>query len=92
MINVIHAAVGSITKTDVQHAQVHECPVYCFRVRRPLRHDQHLIDKHNIRALYYEHHEHLIDQIEKNMVSEYDKRKRRAERHTEAEEAKAAGR
>ena len=69
---------GAITKTDIQYAQAYECPIYCFRVKRPLRHDQQAIEKYGVRALYYSHHEHLIEQIQHNMLREYDKRKEQA--------------
>lgn len=77
LIQVIHSTVGSITKTDIQYAQAYECPVYCFRVKRPLRHEQDAIDRYGVRALYYAHHQHLIDEIERNMVVEYERRKER---------------
>ena len=93
LIQVIHSTVGSITKTDIQYAQAYECPIYCFCVKRPLRHEQRAIDKLAVHALYYSHHQHLIDEIERNMVREYERRKGRAaevERRA-AEKARGGG-
>ena len=93
LIQVVQSSVGSITKTDIQYAQSYECPIYCFRVKRPLRHEQDAIDKYTVPVLYYSHHQHLIDEIEKNMVGEYEKRKKEkaeeAERRTAMENRKS---
>ena len=83
---------GSITKTDIQYAQAYECPIYCFRVKRPLRHEQSAIDRYGVRALYYSHHQHLIDEIESNMLLEYERRKERAVETERLAAAKAKGR
>ena len=77
---MIHSTVGSITKTDIQYAQAYECPIYCFRVKRPLQHERRAIDRLAVQALYFQHHQHLIDQMEDNMLREYQRRGEQADK------------
>jgi translation initiation factor IF-2 len=86
----VDSGVGIITKSDIQYAQAYECPIYCFRVKSPLRQEQEQVQRYNVQTLYFQHFQQLIDQIALNMKAQYEHKRRGEEAGKKKMEQKTA--